>query len=224
VPEGQTAINTQISGRLDRAGIPIVLVDRDICDHPSRSMYDLVGVNNRRESRIMAEHLLRLGCRRIEFIADDWVVSTASARIEGYKDAMASFGIQVGPRWIHRWDLSDRNFVRSVAHPPLPDAFMCVNDRLAALLMHNLATLGVRIPDDVRMVGFDDIETAARLPVPLTTMRQPAAHLGTVAAKMLLERLECPSLPARETMLSCELVVRESCGAPSALASTAVAG
>ena len=64
----------------------------------------------------------------------------------------------------------------------------------------------------MRLVGFDDIEVAARVPVPLTTVRQPAGCIGQVAAQMLLERMENPGLPPREMVLSCELVVRNSCG------------
>ncbi|MGQ9650948.1 MAG: GntR family transcriptional regulator [Phycisphaerae bacterium] len=222
VTPGRMIINGQITERLDRAGIPIVLLDRDICDYPSRSKFDLVGINNRRESAVLTEHLLRLGCRRIEFIRDEWSVSTASARIDGYKDAMASAGIQVDPQWIHRWAPDDQDFVRNLIHPLRAEAFVCVNDRIAAALMHSLAVFGIKVPDDVRLVGFDDIEVATRLPVPLTTVRQPAGCIGQVAAKMLLERMENPSLPPREMVLSCELVVRNSCG--SRLQRSAAAG
>lgn len=213
VPPGQTAINLQIAEELDRAGIAVVLLDREICSYPGRSRYDLVGINNRRESAVVTEHLLRLGCRRIEYIRDVWDVSTAAARVDGYMDAMARHGIQVSPEWIHYWREDEQALVRELMRPPHAEAFVCANDRLAEALMHNLAVLGVRVPDDVRVVGFDDNERSARLPVPLTTVRQPAAFLGTMAAKMLLERLENPDLPPRELMLSCELVVRDSCGA-----------
>lgn len=219
-PAEQEDVNTQIAQRLSRAGVPIVLLDRDICDYPARSGYDLVGINNRREGMIITTHLLRLGCRRIEFIRDEWTVSTATARVEGYKDAMASYGIQVDPRWIHRWEPGDQEFVRELVKRSRAEAYVCVNDRLAAGFLHSLAVLGVRVPDDVRVVGFDDNEWSARLPVPLTTMRQPAEALGVVAASMLLERVENPSMPIREVMLSCELVIRESCGASRVKAAT----
>jgi GntR family transcriptional regulator of arabinose operon len=213
VHPGQAFVNSQVADRLDKAGIPLVLLDRDICDVPGRGAFDLVGVDNRKEEAVITEHLLALGCRRIEFITHDWVVSTVSARIEGFKDALGRHGLATDAGSIHRWDPNDRDFVRNLMRPPHAEAFVCVNDLVAASLMHNLAVLGIRVPDDVRLVGFDDIDTAARLPVPLTTMRQPAAHIGTVAVKVLLDRIENPRLPVRETTLACELVVRESCGA-----------
>lgn len=220
VPPGQTAINLQIAEELDRAGIPLILLDREICPYPGRSRYDLVGINNRRESAMVTEHLLRLGCRRIEYIRDVWDVSTAAARVDGYKDAMARYGIEAPAEWVHYWREDEQAFVRELIRRPHAEAFVCANDRLAEALLHNLAVLGVRVPDDVRVVGFDDNERSARLPVPLTTVRQPAAFLGIMAAKMLLERVENPDLPPREMMLSCELVVRASCGAKKENATT----
>lgn len=211
VPE-QEQINVQIAERLDKAGVPLILLDRDICDYPARSKFDLVGINNRRESMLITTHLLELGCRRIEFIRDEWVLSTGSARVQGFRDAMACYGINAGADSVHRWEPGDQDFIRELIKKPLPDAFVCVNDRLAHGLMHGLAVLGVRVPEDVRVVGFDDIERSAHLPSPLTTMRQPAEDLGIVATKMLLERLDNPELATREMMLSCELVVRASCG------------
>ncbi len=209
----QAVINTQIAERLTRAGIPIVLLDRDIEDSPRRSPFDLVGIDNRRETAAITTHLVRLGCRRIEFVTHNWVVSTTAERIAGYQDAMAAAGIGGDGVRVHRWNLNDRGFVRDLMRRPHAEAFVCVNDLVAGSLMHNLAVMGVRIPDDVRITGFDDIEAAARMPVPLTTVRQPAAHMGTVAMWMLLERLRNPSLPPRRTTLACELIVRDSCGA-----------
>ncbi len=213
--------NTEIAERIERAGIPIVLLDRDIVDYPARSRFDLIGVNNRRESRLITEHLLNQGCRRIEYVVHDWIASTSSARIEGFKDAMAARAIAVEPAHIHRWDMNDRSFAQNLLRNPLPDAFVCVNDLIAAALMHNLAVLGVRVPEDVRLVGFDDIEIAGRLPTPLTTMRQPARDLGTLAVRAMLDRLANPDLPARETTLACRLIVRESCGAQRCAAMSA---
>ncbi len=184
VHSSQMTLNEQIAERLEKARIPLVLLDRDIYDYPRRSGYDLVGIDNRREGAGITEHLLALGCRRIEFLTHDWPVSTASARIEGYKDALARYGVGWEPGWVHAWDADDRQFVRNLMRSPHAEAFVCVNDAMAA----------------------------SRLPVPLTTVRQPAGHLGAVAVRMLLERLANPGLPARQTMLSCELVVRESCG------------
>jgi DNA-binding LacI/PurR family transcriptional regulator len=93
-----------------------------------------------------------------------------------------------------------------------PDGIVCANDRTAARLMPALLRLGVRIPQVVRMVGIDDVDYAALLPVPLTTLRQPTAAIGETALRVMLERVERADLPGRDVLLHCELIVRESCG------------
>ena len=69
-----------------------------------------------------------------------------------------------------------------------------------------------RIPQDVRMVGINDVKYASFLPVPLTTLRQPCPQIGAAAMRVMLERLQAPDTPVREVLLNCELVVRQSCG------------
>jgi GntR family transcriptional regulator, arabinose operon transcriptional repressor len=93
-----------------------------------------------------------------------------------------------------------------------PDAIVCANDRTAGRLMHTLIRLGFAIPRDVRMVGIDDVEFASLLPVPLTTLRQPTRQIGDAALSAMLERVSRKEMPARDILLDCELIVRESCG------------
>ena len=78
--------------------------------------------------------------------------------------------------------------------------------------MHTLRRLRVDVPDRERLVGIDDVEYAALLPVPLTTLRQPTSALGEVALSVMLDRVARPSLPPRDTRLRCDIVVRDSCG------------
>jgi DNA-binding LacI/PurR family transcriptional regulator len=93
------------------------------------------------------------------------------------------------------------------------DAIVCANDRVAARLMRTLLRLNLRVPDDIRLVGIDDVEYASLLPVPLTTLRQPMRQIGDAALTAMLERVARPDLPARDILLRADLVVRESCGA-----------
>jgi DNA-binding LacI/PurR family transcriptional regulator len=79
--------------------------------------------------------------------------------------------------------------------------------------MHTLLALGRRIPEDIRMVGIDDVKYAHLLPVPLTTERQPCRDIGRIALAVMLDRIYNPDLPARDVLLGCSLVVRQSCGA-----------
>jgi DNA-binding LacI/PurR family transcriptional regulator len=79
--------------------------------------------------------------------------------------------------------------------------------------MHTLMAAGVRVPDDIRLVGIDDVGYAALLPVPLTTLRQPTREIGVAALAAMLDRLAHPDLPTRDILLHGTLVVRKSCGA-----------
>jgi GntR family transcriptional regulator of arabinose operon len=115
-------------------------------------------------------------------------------------------------------DFESETFVRQMLDQEKPDGIVCANDVTAARLMRTLVALGVKVPEDVRMVGMDDVSYAKFLPTPLTTLRQNTAEIGEVAMDTMLERLRQPDAPVRDVLLRCELVMRESCG--SALAAS----
>ena len=94
-----------------------------------------------------------------------------------------------------------------------PEGIVCANDWTAARLMHTLLGQGWRVPDDVRLVGIDDVEYAKLLPVPLTTYRQPTREIGAAALAAMLDRVGQRDLPTRDILLHGEVVVRRSCGA-----------
>ena len=90
---------------------------------------------------------------------------------------------------------------------------ICANDHTAAHLIMSLEQIGKRVPEDIRIVGIDDVKYASLLRVPLTTLRQPCRQIGAVAMSAMLERLEDPAIPARDILLDFELVIRRSSGA-----------
>jgi DNA-binding LacI/PurR family transcriptional regulator len=213
VPPEHATINREIAEVFDRAGIPLVLLDRDIHDYPRRSRFDLVGIANRRAGYAATEHLLRIGYRRIEFISVPETVSTGTARIAGYQDALADHGLEGDPGRVHRLDLDNPEIVKGFLSHSRAEAFVCLNDHVAAHLMQKALLIGARIPDDFAMIGFDDVDYADLVAVPLTTMRQPCARIAEAAVRALIERINHPALPTREISFECELIVRESCGA-----------
>jgi DNA-binding LacI/PurR family transcriptional regulator len=203
------AINRRIAHVLDRADIPVVLLDRDLVAYPSRSRYDLVGIDNRRAGYVLTTHLLEHGCRRVAFVGRPGSAPTVDARISGYREAVADRGFR--PR-VCRIDPSDRAQVKNVMRRPRPDGIVCANDFTAAQLLRTLDGLKVSVPRDVRLVGIDDVKYASLLPVPLTTVHQPCAEIGTTAIATMLERLRHPKMPPRDVLLDVHLVVRASCG------------
>lgn len=218
LPPEQMVANLRIVEVFERERIPVVLVDRDICSFPARSRHDLIGVDNFGAAFMLAQHLLKLGHRRIHFVGTSTVASTVSARIMGYQAALIQHGIMPDANWVHRGDPGQLEFAREL-DPKSADAFLCSNDHVAAILMRHFANLSVRVPEDVAVVGFDDTPFAPLLAPPLTTVRQPAVDLATAAMHAMVERLTDRSIPPREIRLPCELVIRESCGASPVMAS-----
>jgi DNA-binding LacI/PurR family transcriptional regulator len=212
VPNPQ-AMNQQLAERLRQAGITVVLLDRDLAPFPARSDYDLVGVDNFAGGYQVAQHLLKLGCRRLTFVARPGFPPTINARIAGAREAILDSGQPCPASFLHIGDPNDGDFADMLVTSGGADAMVCANDQVAALLLRALQRRGVRVPLDMRLVGFDDVRFAALLSVPLTTVHQPAREIATTAFRAMLERIADPTLPARALTLAPRLVIRESCGA-----------
>jgi GntR family transcriptional regulator, arabinose operon transcriptional repressor len=207
------AANRRIVRMLDRMKIPMVLLDRCYLPYPDRSTQDLVGIDNRRTGYLATEHLIQLGVTQLAFVAEEHSASTVDARITGFHEALRRHRIlpAIEPAW--RGSPQDHDFVRTMLEMSQPLGIVCANDVTAARLMQTLLALGRRIPEDVRIVGIDDVKYASLLTVPLTTMHQNCTAIGVTAMATMLERLEHPELPTRDILVPAKLVVRRSCGA-----------
>jgi GntR family transcriptional regulator of arabinose operon len=208
-----TEVNRRVVASLTKAGIPTVLLDRRPEEMSTGSTNrnarcDMVGIDNQRAGFLATEHLLKCGARNIGFVAYRGQAPSVLGRIAGYRQALNRTGhvFQVSP---------GAPFELPVDLPGKAlrfDAFVCANDHLAGHLMLALLAKDVRIPQQVRIVGIDDVMYAALLPSPLTTIHQPCAEIGMTALQLLLERIARPKMPARDVLLDCELVIRKSCG------------
>src|SRR6266487_1570921 len=110
-------------------------------------------------------------------------------------------------------DVEDVKYARSLVGGRRWDAVICANDLTAARLLRTLEKIGLRVPRDLRLVGFDDAQNATFPGVPLTTIHQPCRDIAITAYRAMIERIAEPTLPARSLLLTPHLVVRESCGA-----------
>ena len=210
------AINRNICREFDEAGIPVVLLDRDLVAYPERSAYDLVGIDNRRAGYAITSQLLGAGCKRIIFVGRPGSAPTVDARIAGFREAMLDSPLQFCPEVICRIDPWDGEAVRHTIESVRPDGIVCANDFTAAHLMRALTEFKVNVPDQVRMVGIDDVKYASLLSVPLTTIHQPCDEIGKAAVAAMVQRLRNPGLPARDILLNFRVVVRQSCGTRAA--------
>ena len=205
--------NRRVMRMLERAKIPVVLLDRCYLPYPERSAHDLVGIDNRRTGYIATEHLIGLGVRRLVFLGEEHSASTVDARVTGFYESLRRSGIHPETEPVWRGSAQDQEFVRRMLEVARPEGVVCANDVTAARLMQSLLGLGRRIPEEVRIVGIDDVKYASLLTVPLTTMHQNCAAIGAIAMATMLERLAHPELPTRDILLPTRLVVRRSCGA-----------
>jgi DNA-binding LacI/PurR family transcriptional regulator len=177
-----------------------------------RSKYDLVGIDNRRAGFLITQHLLLHGVKRVAFVAKPQSASTVTARIAGYREALFAHGIRPQHDFVRRGDPDDPDFLRRVLKECQPDGIVCANDFTAARLMISLANQGVIVPEELRVVGIDDVKYAALLPIPLTTQHQNCADIGAMAMLTMLQRVENPNLPTRDILLQTHTVIRKSCG------------
>ncbi|MCS5721011.1 LacI family transcriptional regulator [Herbiconiux sp. CPCC 203407] len=201
--------------RLDGRGIPLVYVDR-VSDGSEGCWVrtdDLAG------GGLAGRHLLGLGHRRVAFVGSFGGTTQADHRFEGFATALAAVGSRPERLATLSWRIDDgREAGAALAARPrddLPTAVMCINDLIAMGLLIAFAEHGIRVPDDVSVVGFDDLTWAATAMVPLTTVRQPRAELGRRAVRMLLDEIDRGETHVhRHELLEPELVVRSSSGAP----------
>lgn len=207
-------VNREILRKLDEAKIPVVLLDRCGLAFPAMGRHDLVSLDNRRAGYVLTDHLLRLGVERMAFVARQGSAETVQARMAGCREALYAKGKELVEMIVVPDDLMESvgPLSRMIRERSI-DAFICANDHTAANLMKALLNVGTRTPEDVRIVGFDDVSYASFLPVPLTTLHQPCSAIGSAAMSAMLERIGNASLPPRLILLNGHLVVRQSCGA-----------
>jgi len=204
---------------MSRRGTPVVLID-----HP-RGHPDLcaVTVDHRSGGRLVGEHLLGLGHRRFAYLGSTLVADGVNQRREGLREALTAAGLDPEQALL---DLrvpmqppplvdAAAGAVEQVVHAdPRPTALVCLNDTAALGALHGLEAAGLRVPEDISVVGYDDLSFASRLAPPLTTVSQPTYQLGRAAADLLLDEAE-PGHTHRETLFPPALVVRSSTAAPS---------
>mgnify|MGYP000545467871 CR=1 FL=1 len=195
---------------LERARLPFVIVDRRVPGVDA----DLVLGDSLGGARMLVEHLLARGHRRIAHIGGPVGVSTADDREQGYREALMAAGIEVDPDLVQRGDYkleSGRRLMRQLLErSPLPTAVFAANNVLAVGALAALQERGLRVPEDMALVCFDDLPQASLIDPFLTVAAQPAYDLGATALRLLLARLADPYRPPETVMLPVQLVVRRS--------------
>jgi DNA-binding LacI/PurR family transcriptional regulator len=178
-----------------------------------------VGVDNYRGGYRATEHLVTLGHRRIGMVAGSFSITDRSYhRWHGYRMCLRDHGISYDKELLVQTDYSlesGRDAVKKLlALKDQPSAVFCSNDYIALGAMKGARELGLNLPSDLSIVGFDDMQTASYLVPALTTIRQPAYEIGEIATELLFQRMETPTKPVQR-MLESSLIIRESTTAPA---------
>lgn len=194
--------------------IPVICLDR--C--PEGWKGDTVTVDNAEGAYQAARYLLELGHRRIATIAGQLHVTSGVERLKGFKRALREAGVSIAPEYIQegRFDrLSGyEKGLMLLQFSPRPTAIVAANDLVALGVLAALREMGLRCPEDVSLVGFDDQEIASFTNPALTTVAQPAYQMGARAAALLFGRLRGEDVPTQQVVMKATLRVRDSAAAP----------
>jgi LacI family transcriptional regulator len=195
------------------AGVPLVLLDRAVVGVAA----DSVLARNVAGARAAVAHLAGLGHRRIGVVSDSPEITSSAERIQGYRQALRAAGIAPEPGLISiggpTRDDGEAAALRLLDRPDRPTAVFTANNFMTVGALRAARSLALRIPEDVALVGFDDLDWTTLVQPPVTVVRQPVAELGRVAGERLLRRLEGDAGPPKRIRLDANLIVRGSCGA-----------
>lgn len=202
-------VNMRIVQHLQDADMPVVLLDSDYLPYPQRGSFDLVGIDNVRAGYRAAHHYLEQDARRVDFLYRPFSAYTVQARLQGCRLALDEVGITMEPQWIHEGDPESTVFMQQVLRSGATN-IVCANDATAIAVMQSCTELGVSIPHDVRLIGFDNVRYSEFARVPLTTFRQPCSQIGELAVSAMLLSIQDRKRPLSTVLAEPDFILRQS--------------
>ena len=196
--------------RLIRKQIPLVLFDR----YTDKLEVSKVIVDNKQAAFKATCHLIENGCKKLSCLAGPPHLEISNQRLEGFKEALSSHGLLYDERYVSHSDFTQENTIiqannmMSLAVPP--DGILTMSDRIAFSTMYALKQKGIKIPEDVAMVSFNNEPTCMYLTPSLTSVNQPIREMGTQSVRLLLKQLESDKIEPETVILDTQLVIRES--------------
>jgi len=202
---------------LAEEGFPMILVNRRTYHPTVREKVDYVGVDNILGGFLAVEHLIRLGHKRIGIIGGSSESSVGFERLEGGKKALKTYGLEAREDYFLEGDfLKESGYQggkRFLRMDKPPTAIFATNDYMALGTYQAIVEEGVRIPEEIALVGFNDIEFTSMRGIDLTTVGQKKYEMGALAVKKLVERIKGEGTESsKEVILEPELIIRRTCG------------
>lgn len=204
--------SVELVERLVAREVPVVVIDREL---PGLDV-DIVLADNLAGGRAATQHLAALGHRRIACITGKHELTLSAQRVIGYRQVLNEWGLDTDEQLIVRGSFDYASGYQAaqtlLALPNRPTAIFACNDLMAIGALRAAASAGIRVPDDLSIIGFDGAPMAQFTNPPLTTITQPIAGFGQAAIEMLLHRIDAKDLPAQRLVLPTQLVVRATTG------------
>lgn len=212
-----TGAYQQVLDLLATRGVPLVMVDRSPGQVYDGWQVDTVITDNVVGGALATDYLLDLGHRRIGCVTGPAWLTSSTGRVEGYQLAMRRAGLAPDPALIVEGDFEhDGGYAAGVAFLKMPDrpsAIFACNDLMAVGVLCAAYELGLRVPEDVSVIGFDGIPLSSYTVPRLTTISQPGSALGRTAVDHLIKRLADRNASERHSILPVSLTIRDSCAA-----------
>ncbi len=203
-------LNQEICRKIEDAGIPLVLIDRDILEFPLRSRFDLVCLDNFHAGYYMTEHLIKAGCEKIYFFVRPDSANSVKMRFYGVSAAMQNSNLSIDSTNAIAGNPDDLDLIKSIKIVPRKTGIICANDSTAAVLMSSLDSIGIKIGSDILVAGYDDMKYADHLKYPLTSFRQPCTYITDVAIDLMFRRIQNPNSKPLLVNLEGTLIQRDS--------------
>ena len=210
-------INNEICRMMDSAGVPTVLIDRDIVAMPERSRYDVVGLDNYTAGAVMAHHMIDAGCRNIYFFNTPFSAHSVDERLMAVKNTVTDAGLDFFRDSHVCCNPGRKDVLEQMAIIRGQTGIICANDSTAVILMSTLEEQGYKCGVDYLISGFDNMKYSLYLKTPLTTYAQPCKAIARLSVELMLRRVregarrcaDGASLPVK-VLLNGEIVARES--------------
>jgi LacI family transcriptional regulator len=190
--------------------LPVVVIDRDLC----QLELDTVIADNLSGGAQAARCLLRNHEPKVACITGPSNLTPSAQRVTGFQQALSELNINIREDWIVRGDFHPETGYKAayqlLQSTDRPNAIFSCNDMMAIGVLRAAAELGLSIPGDLQVVGFDDIELASYTHPPLSTVAQPKKEIGETSVRLLLERINDNNLPARREILPTKLILRKT--------------
>lgn len=199
---------------LKEGGVPFVLIDRTLPGEEASS----VTTDNYKAVYDAIEHLIRLGNRKIGMIAADNQLDHMTGRVKGYQDAMKAHGIQIDPSWLHRanyesLDETIGNYIdRMTKATESLDAIFFATNTIAVSGLKRLNQLNLHVPNDIRVICFDESDAFGLFYCPLTYVKQPLQEIGKRSLELILDQIEKDNTILTRESIHSQLIINRSCG------------